>query len=109
MGLPWWLSGKESACLGRRHGFSPSSGKIPHAMEQLSPHATTIKPVLQNPGATTTEPTRCNHLSLHVLEPMLYSKRSQTMKSLHFEQPLLTVTKEKLEQQQRPSTAKNNK
>ena len=26
-------------------------------MEQLSPHATTIKPVLQNPGATATEPT----------------------------------------------------
>ena len=58
MGLPWWLSGKESACLGRRRqGFSPSSRKIPHAMEQLSPHATTIKPVLQNPGATATEPT----------------------------------------------------
>ena len=27
--LPWWLSGKESACQFRRHGFSPWIGKIP--------------------------------------------------------------------------------
>ena len=26
--LPWWLSGKESTCQCRRHGFSPSVGKI---------------------------------------------------------------------------------
>ena len=36
-GLPWWLRGKESACQCRRHGFDPWSGKIPHAVEQLSP------------------------------------------------------------------------
>ena len=30
---PWWLSGKESACQCRRHGFDPWSGKIPHAAE----------------------------------------------------------------------------
>ena len=30
--------------------------KIPHAMEQLSPCATTTEPVFQNPGAATTEP-----------------------------------------------------
>ena len=35
-GLPWWLSGEESACQCRRHGFDPQSGKIPHAKEQLS-------------------------------------------------------------------------
>ena len=28
-GLPWWLSGKESACEFRRHGFDPWVGKIP--------------------------------------------------------------------------------
>ena len=28
-GLPWWLSGKESICQCRRHGFDPWSGKIP--------------------------------------------------------------------------------
>ena len=27
-GLPWWLSGKESACQWRRHGFDPWVGKI---------------------------------------------------------------------------------
>ena len=34
--LPWWLSGKESACQCRRHEFDPWSGKIPHATEQIS-------------------------------------------------------------------------
>ena len=37
LGLPWWLSGKESACQCRIHRFNPWSGKIPHAVEQLSP------------------------------------------------------------------------
>ena len=39
--LPWWLSGDESACRCRRHGFfDPWSRKIPHATGQLSPRAT---------------------------------------------------------------------
>ena len=38
--FPWWLSGKESTCQCRRHGFDPCSGKMPHASEQLSPRAT---------------------------------------------------------------------
>ena len=37
VGLPWWLSGKESACQCRRLGFDPYSRKIQHAMVQLSP------------------------------------------------------------------------
>ena len=45
-GLPWWLSGKESACQCRRLGFDPWSGNIPHAAEQLSPCTTTTEPVL---------------------------------------------------------------
>ena len=28
-GLPWWLSGKESASQFRRHGFNPWVRKIP--------------------------------------------------------------------------------
>ena len=28
-GLPWWLSGGESTCCFRRHGFNPWAGKIP--------------------------------------------------------------------------------
>ena len=39
LGLPWWLSGKESTCQYR-------SGKITHAQEQLSPCTMTVKPVL---------------------------------------------------------------
>ena len=33
-GLPWRLSGKESACQFRRHGLHPWSWRIPHAAEQ---------------------------------------------------------------------------
>ena len=54
-GLLSWISGGESVCHCRRHGFSPWSGKIPHATERLSPRATTTEPVLQSPGAATTE------------------------------------------------------
>ena len=37
------------------YGLNPWSGKILHAVEQLSLCATTTKPVLQSPGATATE------------------------------------------------------
>ena len=43
-GLPWWCSGWESACQCRGHGFEPWSGRIPHAVEQLGPWATTTEP-----------------------------------------------------------------
>ena len=45
MGLPWWLTGKQSACQGRRHRFDPQSGKIPHPAKQLSSCMTTTEPV----------------------------------------------------------------
>ena len=35
---------KESSCQCRGHGFEPWSGKIPHAMKQLSPCITTTEP-----------------------------------------------------------------
>ena len=44
--VPRWLSGRESTCQCRIQGFDLCSGKIPHAAEQLSPCATTTKPVL---------------------------------------------------------------
>ena len=43
---PWWSSGWESACQCRGPGFNLWSGKIPHAMGQLNPWATTIEPAL---------------------------------------------------------------
>ena len=54
-GLPWWLSGKESACQCRRHVIDPWTGKIPHATEQLSPCTATAEPVLWSLGATAAE------------------------------------------------------
>ena len=49
-----------------RHGLDPWSGKIPPAVEQLSPCATTI-PVLWSPWAATNE--------LKCLEPVPCNKR----------------------------------
>jgi len=43
-----WLSGEESTCQCRRHGFNPWSGKISHASEKLSLCTITIEPVLHN-------------------------------------------------------------
>ena len=47
-------------CQCRGHGFNPWSGKIPHAVEQLSPWATATEPVLESPGIGTTESIFCN-------------------------------------------------
>ena len=44
-GLPWWLSGKESACQCRGLGLDPRSGKIPRAAGWLSPSTATTEPV----------------------------------------------------------------
>ena len=53
--LSWRLSGKESTCQCKRHGFDPLSGRIPHTTEQLSSCVATIEPVLQSQGTETTE------------------------------------------------------
>ena len=76
-GLPWWRSGWESACQCRGHGFEPWSEKIPHAVEQLGP------------WATTTEPAR--------LEPVLRNKRGRdNEKPVHRDEewPPLAATRE---------------
>ena len=62
-GLPCWLSGKVSTSHCSRVRFSPWSGKIPHAVEQLSPCATTTEPVLWSLGTATTEPMFLNYWS----------------------------------------------
>ena len=49
--LPWWLSGKESTCQCRAHGFNPWSRKIPQASEQLL-----LKPELPNKTTTREQP-----------------------------------------------------
>ena len=75
-GLPWWLRGKESSCQWRRHRFDPWSGKVPHASEQLNPWATITEPVLETPGAESTEPTHHDYWSPRALEPVFRNKRS---------------------------------
>ena len=89
-GFPWWLSGKESACQCRRHGFDPWPRKIPHTTEQLTPFGKTTWPVLQSPRSTSREGT---------------AVRSSCVSTR--EQALLTPAREKPVQRQRPSTAKN--
>ena len=76
IGLPWWLSGKEFACACRTQRFHPWSGKIPHAVEQLSPHITAIEPVFQSPGAATAELTRCTCWSLQARGPVPCTRRT---------------------------------
>ena len=70
-GLPWWLSGKESACQCRIHRFPPWFRKVQHAEEQLSLCTTTIEPVLWSLGAATAranaphEEKHCNKKPVH--------------------------------------------
>ena len=68
LGLPSQLSGKESACQCRRHRFDPRSGKIPCALEQLSPCAIISEPVLQAREMRQLKPTH--------LKPVLCNKRN---------------------------------
>ena len=90
-GLLLWSSGWESACQCKGHRFDPWSGRIPHALGQLSPFATTTE-------AWTQKPVICNKKS-H------YSEKPEHQNE---EWPPLTATRESL-WQQRPSTAKKKK
>ena len=70
-GLPWWLSGEESAHQCRRHRFNPWTRKMPHPVEQLSPCATATEPTLRNKRAiamTVTRSSPCHHPPLPQLE-----------------------------------------
>ena len=110
-------------CQCRGHRCEPWSGKIPHAMEQLSPCATTTEPVLLSPCTTTTEPM---HPRAHV--PQILSPRAATteacmpracapqqreataMRSMHTamrSSPRLPQLEKARTQQQRPNAAKN--
>ena len=90
MGLPWWHGGWESACQCRGHGFEPWSGKIPHAVEQLGPWATTTEPARLEPVL----PTR---------EAAIVRGPRTTMKN----GPCLPQLEKALAQKRRPNTAKN--
>ena len=66
--------------------FNPWFGKIPHALEQLSPCATTTEPELQSPWTATVkpmlqlpkpaclEPEPCNKRSRYDEKPVYYNE-----------------------------------
>ena len=86
--LPWWLSGKDSLCQCRRHGFNPWSGRIPHALDQLNLCTTTTEPVLLCLRAATTELMHHNYKSPRspcsaTREPTIMRSQCISMKSGH--------------------------
>ena len=87
--LPWWFSGKESACQCRRCTFDPWSGKIPHAAEQLG-------------WCTTTTEARAPQSPCSAAETTAVRSLGTTPR----EKPPPPRTREKPALQQRPSTAK---
>ena len=110
-GLPWWLSGKESACECRTHGFNPWSKKIPHASEPLNLCPRTIESELESPGAANTDPTRRNYWSPLTLEPRLLKRNNRNEKPTHYNEraaPLLSVTEESLCSDEDPAQPKLN-
>ena len=82
--LPGWLSGKESACQCRRHGFSPWPGKIPYAAEQPSASATTPEPLFQRP---------CSAHSKKSLHKATLAHCNQRVASTHYKRKACTATK----------------
>ena len=51
MGLPWWLSGKESACQCKRQGFDPWISKIPWGRKMQPPEYSCLEvPWTKEPG-----------------------------------------------------------
>ena len=90
-GLSWWLSGKESTCQCRRHGFDPRSRKIPHACR-----ATLLRG--HNHGACAPGPGRHNHRTLKALEPGSATRETTAVRipsTAAREQPPVTTATEK--------------
>lgn len=88
----WWYSGYKSAYRRRGLRFDPGSGKIPHAVEQLNPCATTIEPALQSLCFTAREATAMRN-------PCISTKSS----------PHLVQIEKARVHQQRPSVTKKKK
>ena len=95
-GASCWLSGKESICQCRRHGFDPWSREIPHAEEQLSPYATTTESALWSLGATNTEAHTPRGRAPQQEKPLQWEAHAQQQEKART-------------QQRRPSTAKNKR
>ena len=97
-GLPWWLSGKESAYQRRSHRSNPWSRKIPHATEQLSLVATATESGLCGPGPATAEARTPESPHSATSETPTMETLAPQLESNPWRSP---------EQPQRPNTAKN--
>ena len=64
-GPPPQSSGRESICQCRGHGFDLCSGKIPHAVDQLSPHATTSETQASYSLCSAKREATCSEKPLH--------------------------------------------
>ena len=103
MGLPWWLSSKESACQCRKHGFYPWSRKIPHA-GATKPWAPQLLSLCSR--ALEPQPLKSACPRARVLQQKTTLQwEARTPPST--EQPLLPATREKPEKHWRLRAAKN--
>ena len=93
-GLPWWLSGQESACQGREHRFEPWSRKIPHATEQLS--ACTTATEARVPRVLAAQQEKPPQWEAHAPQPRVVPARSNQRKPVHSnEDPMQPKIKKK--------------
>ena len=76
LGIPWWLSGKESTCQSRRHGFDPRVRRDPTCRKAA-------KPEHHNYWPCALELTRHNCWSLSALESVLCNMRAHCNESTH--------------------------
>ena len=72
----------KNSCQHRRHGLHPWSGKIPHAPEQLSPHATSIEPVLQSLASKTNE-SMCHNQEGYMLQSCALQQDKSLQREVH--------------------------
>ena len=98
-GLPCWSSGYESPWQRRVHGFDPWSGKMPRAVEQLSPCATTTDPHSRACARKQEKPLQWEAHTLQRVAPALRNQRrpstTKRKKPLHRHWRWLTSKRKK--------------
>ena len=114
-GLSRQLSNKESTHQSRRHRCGPRSGKIPHAMKQLSPCTPTAESELWIPQSATTEPSHGDYCSpcprAHGPrgKPLLHNQRGAPAHHNHTKAHTAVKTQHSQSKQRKQETNKNRK
>ena len=93
---------KNSTCQNKGHGFDPWSGKIPHAIRQLSPCPMTPESVFKSPWATTTAAHVPGAYAVQQEKPPQWETHVAQLENPHSPQP-----ENAWAQQQRPSAARD--